>query len=284
MSVYQKVQDPIAFSISQAKAIASLMGCNEAQGQAVALTCLCENLTPIDFVRRYHLIQGKPTMRADAALAEFRMNFGGEYEIVERSPERAAIKLTRGTADFLAEYTWAEAQQSRWPWVDWKDHSKGLKDNWGTPTDQRNMLWVRLVSDSLRAFCPELMAGVYTPEEMHDVIEGELVSSHSTPVSASGFVQEVAEASPPVAVEAEGEAIDASFTVVDEVTSEPEDSHLAATVRSLFIEAFGDKSQEAMDATLQKREAKCLRNLSDDALAELRDKLTAKVAASNSGN
>lgn len=164
--------DPIEFCSKFAAAAARMCGAKtEIDGQGINLVCLMEGINYIEFGRRYHMIQGRPSMRSDAMLAEFRTNHGGDFEIVERSAERAAIKFIdkKGRA-YPMEFTWAEAQASRWPWNDWQDHDKGLKDSWATPTDRKSMLFARLVSDSLRSICPELVAGIYTPEEMQDAL------------------------------------------------------------------------------------------------------------------
>lgn len=174
MTVYQRVDNPIAFATDMAKTFAAMTGVPLEQGAAVALTCLCEGLTPVDYRRRYHTIDGKPTMRADAMLAEFRLNHGGDYEIVERSADRAAINLIdKKNRSYPFSFTWEECLQSRWPWRKGKGPGDNpiadIKDNYSTPIDRRNMLWARLVSDSIRAVCPELSAGVYTPEETEDM-------------------------------------------------------------------------------------------------------------------
>lgn len=173
LAVYQRVDNPIAFATSMAKTFAAMTGVPLEQGEAVALTCLCEGLTPVDYRRRYHTIDGKPTMRADAMLAEFRMNHGGDYEIVERSANRAAINLIdHKQRSYPFEFTWEDCLKSRWPWKSGKgpgaNPETDIKTNYSTPVDRRNMLWARLVSDAIRAVCPELVAGVYTPEEMED--------------------------------------------------------------------------------------------------------------------
>ncbi|MGB1833429.1 MAG: hypothetical protein ACPHP9_07050, partial [bacterium] len=31
----------------------------------LALTCMCEGITPLEFSRTYHIISGRPAMRAD---------------------------------------------------------------------------------------------------------------------------------------------------------------------------------------------------------------------------
>jgi hypothetical protein len=109
LAVYQRVDNPIAFANEMAKTFAATTGVPLEQGAAVALTCLCEGLTPVDYRRRYHTIDGKPTMRADAMLAEFRMNHGGDYEIVERSATRAAIVLIdQKQRSYPFEFTWED--------------------------------------------------------------------------------------------------------------------------------------------------------------------------------
>jgi hypothetical protein len=165
--------NPIDFCKTFAVAAARMCGAKSDQdGMAIALVCLQEGINFVEFGRRYHMIMGRPSMRSDAMLAEFRLNYGGDYEIKSRTPDLAAITFTdkRGRI-YDCEFSWADAQESRWPWNDWEDHSKGLKDAWATPTDRKSMLFARLVSDSLRAICPELVSGIYTPEEMSDALE-----------------------------------------------------------------------------------------------------------------
>src|SRR5574343_201221 len=79
-----------------AKAVASVIpNTSEAQGEAIALTCMVDGIHPIDFARRYHWIPGKgPSMRSDAMTAEFKLNHGGDYECLEKTARRAAIKFT----------------------------------------------------------------------------------------------------------------------------------------------------------------------------------------------
>lgn len=213
LTVYQKVDNPIAFCDSMAKPIAATVGCNPDQGTAIALTCLCEGLTPLEFVRRYHWIPGKgPSMRADSMLSEFRLNKGGKYKVVEKSSRRAAIEFTDVDGNFYAcDLTLRRALLSRWPWAKIDKAAKTIgwlaanikvgelyaanvgedeifrtmqphfKDNWGTEFDWANMLLARLISESLRYIQPELVAGVYTPEEMEDVeIEGTVIATNKT--------------------------------------------------------------------------------------------------------
>jgi hypothetical protein len=51
---------------------------------------MVRGMPPLTLAEKYHLIQGKLSMRADAMLAEFNAR-GGKHKIKERSPERVAI-------------------------------------------------------------------------------------------------------------------------------------------------------------------------------------------------
>ena len=217
LAVYEKVDNPVTFASEMAETTAALVGCSLSQGKAVALTCLVEGITPLEFKRTYHLIQGSPTMRADAMLAKFR-KAGGKFTIVERSKDKAAIELTSAEGDsYKNEFTREEALASRWPWKDWKAPDRQLKDNWATDTDFKAMLWARLVSDSIRAFAPEIVAGIYTPEEMQDadVIASSVQSNEPKRPTAAEAMAMAAGASgedPP----ANGEqVVDAEFEAVD---------------------------------------------------------------------
>ena len=197
LQVYSRIDNPLSFSQEMGKTFAALTGCSLDQGPAVALTCMCEGLTPLNFVRKYHMIQGKPTMRADAMRAEFRMNHGGDFEIIELSPDAVAIRVIDArerSRDF--RITWQEAQQELWPWKsgkgpgakDAKDREPviaNLKDNWSTPRGRQNMMLARITSEAMRAMCPELVAGVYTPEELSDAIDADYTVVSSAPAIAA---------------------------------------------------------------------------------------------------
>lgn len=276
LQAYQKVENPLDFTRGMAKACASVVNCTLEMGEAVALVCLCEGIHPVDFIRKYHLVNGKPTMRADAMLAEFRMNHGGDYEIISRTPERAAIKIidNKGRPYELA-LTKQEALDSRWPWKDWKKKDEGLKDNWATDLDMKNMLWARLVSDSLRAICPELVAGVYTPEEMADVVEGQVVSTRvvdERPTAAEIMAKQSANGDEAI----EGEIVEEGSSDTNEDTT---NDHLIELIRTLFNEMAGEDAPSEIDKALKKRKVNSFRSLTREQLVEMRDKLTAAVEA-----
>lgn len=174
LSVYQKMTDPLAFIEKMGMAIArsGMFGCKNAEsGQVLAMTCLSERKSPTEIARRYHIIDGKLSMKAGAMLADFKMR-GNKYKVIERSPNRAAIEMTNEFQTQVFELTWDEAKLE--PFVYGK--AKQIKDNYATPRIRMQMLWARVVSDGVEVMAPEISYGVYTPEEISDYPELSNVS------------------------------------------------------------------------------------------------------------
>lgn len=139
-----------------------MFGCSQqGQGAILVLTCKMANLTPLDYIRTFHLIEGKPAMRADAMLAKFAER-GGKYKINEFSAKRAAAVFTKGDNTLDLELTMEQALAAEWP----KDNKGGIKKNWRCTPDA--MLWARLVSKAVRILDPGVNSGTYTPEEVQD--------------------------------------------------------------------------------------------------------------------
>ena len=132
-----------------------------AKGFVIATACHQEKMSLMGFQRTYHIIDNSPSMKADAMLARF-LELGGKYTIVEKSATRAAISLEIDGRKLEDSFTWEEAKQERYVYN--KD-GKTLKDNWSTPRRVKQMLWARLVSDTVRTIEPRVNNGVYTPDE-----------------------------------------------------------------------------------------------------------------------
>ncbi len=294
LAVYDKVTDVGSFAEKVGKSYAKMCKLDADYGAAIVLTCMQENLTPLDFARNYHMIEGKPTRRADSMLADFRSKLGGKHTIVERSSERAAIKLEHDGDSFEAEFTWQEAQESRWPWgkSDPKTGERNLKDNWSTPTDRKNMLWARLVSDSLRAFRPELITGLYTPEEIIDARAIE--ETGPPPVSAAEALQQARSSQPSAAGATEGRPVDVApspatdlpvdvpFTVEAQQSAPseqqakvewtPDQKRICALFEEIAIPL------EDQQAILAKRGVNKVPDLNPDEAAALRERLETRLA------
>lgn len=126
--------------------------------QAITLMALCrsEGLDPIQACRRYHIINNRPAMRADAMQADFQAR-GGKISWIHRDAEKCEAEFSHpsgGTIKILWNLEMARAANLL------------NNDNWRKYP--RQMLHARVVSEGVRAVLPEVVCGVYTPEEVSD--------------------------------------------------------------------------------------------------------------------
>jgi hypothetical protein len=135
---------------------------NDSQGMIIAATCHQEGISYLSFKRTFHLVDGTPSMRADAMAAEFRKR-GGKYKVEERTKLRAAATFEFEGQVVPFEFTMKQAEEAGL--TKCKD---GIKTNWKNFPE--NMLWARMISNAVRVLCPEVCAGLYTPEEVSDFV------------------------------------------------------------------------------------------------------------------
>ena len=155
-------------TVGKAMAQSGMFGVsNDASGMVVAMTCYQEKISLMDFKRTYHIVENTPSMRADAMLAKF-CEIGGEYKIISKTPDKAEMSMKLNDREYTDCFTWEEAKEEPFPY---KKDGKTLKKNWATPRAKKQMLWARLVSDMIRTIAPQVVAGVYTPEETEDFAE-----------------------------------------------------------------------------------------------------------------
>jgi hypothetical protein len=145
-------------SMAMALCKSGLFGLKD-QSQALALMALCEaeGLHPAHAVRDYHIVQGRPAMKADAMLARFQ-NAGGSVNWTHYSDDRVTGVFSHAQGGSIT-VTWTIEQAKK----------IGLtgKDNWRNYP--RNMLRARCISEGVRAIYPGIAVGVYTPEEIRDM-------------------------------------------------------------------------------------------------------------------
>jgi len=148
----------------------------EADGFVIAATCHQQGMSLLEFRETYHIIHGTPSMRTDTMLARL-VDHGGEYEILSRTPDRAAIRAACGKASGEFELTWEQAQLEPFVYAGKEGdvvaalasgQRPPLKDKYATPRSRMQMIWARVVSDAVRAVCPQACKGTYTPEEVSD--------------------------------------------------------------------------------------------------------------------
>jgi hypothetical protein len=135
---------------------------NAGAGMVVVATCQSQGISLMEFARMYHIIDGKPSMRADAMLAEFRKR-GGRYRMVSNTVDKAAAAFEFEGVKIEFAVTMDDAKRTG---DAFKSDGKTLKHNYAHRAD--DMLWARMVSKAVRRLCPEIVYGLYSPEETGD--------------------------------------------------------------------------------------------------------------------
>lgn len=198
-------RSPVVYSLDDmsimARAIATsgMFGVkNESEALSLMLLCQAEGLHPALAVRRYHIIQGKPSMRADALQGEFEQS--GLILWHERNDQECAATFFRNKAmvniaamdrardryhllnrglpvshlasigEITIVRTLEDAMEKKVA-MSWKDGRWNVKDNW--KQSPRQMLHARTLSEGVRAINPGIIAGIYVEDEGFDIPQDE---------------------------------------------------------------------------------------------------------------
>lgn len=141
-----------------------------AQALAIIQTGKELGIGPMHALRSIHIIQGKPTLSAELQLAMFKAK-GGRAVWKESTETKATLWLKHPNGDEHEEtFTIEDARRANLLGKDgWKMYAKA-------------MLRARTSSAGLRAVAPDIVAGIYDPEELGaDLNErGEVVLPPST--------------------------------------------------------------------------------------------------------
>jgi hypothetical protein len=127
------------------------------QATALMLIAQAEGYHPALAARDYHIIQGRPTLKAETMMARFQQQ-GGRVEWKTLTDEEVTATFSHPSGG-SATITWTFEQARK----------AGLtgKDNW--KNYPRAMLRARVVSEGIRTVFPGVVLGVYTPEEVQDI-------------------------------------------------------------------------------------------------------------------
>ncbi len=150
-----------------------LFGLDEAQCFTLMLLAQSEGIHPIKAVQRYHVIQGRPAMRADAMLADFQ-KLGGTVEWLTESDDREKCE-----AVFRHGKHAPDGKTIRFGMSDAKAAGLANKDIWKAYPS--SMLRARVVSIGIRMIMPGIVAGLYTEEEAGSFIEPIEVQGREVP-------------------------------------------------------------------------------------------------------
>lgn len=164
ISLFSGISNPIeaCSQLGEAFASSGLFGCSKPQqGTVLAMQCLATGMSPFELTQTYHIIDGKLSMKSDAMLGRF-LAAGGKVVWLHRTSEKVTASWAYRDNDLEMSITLQELIANG------VALAKGdtLKDNYRK--FPRQMLTARLISEAVRLLAPEIVSGVYTPEEISD--------------------------------------------------------------------------------------------------------------------
>lgn len=155
-------QDIVVYSMGDMEKLAIVVAKSKLFGiktpeEALSLMAIAqaEGLHPAIAARDYHIIQGKPTLKADAMLARFQ-SAGGKVEWHSYTDECCDATLSH-PAGGTVRVMW-----------DMDRVKKAQITNPLYAKYPRNMLRSRVISEGIKTVYPGVSVGVYTPEEVAD--------------------------------------------------------------------------------------------------------------------
>lgn len=129
-----------------------------AQAFTLMMLCHAEGIHPIQAMRRYHIFNGRPSMRTDAIQGEMQARGWMIRPLV--------VTATEASASFAHSAKMPEPLTISVT-IDQFKHL-AAKDNWRNHPD--DMLWARLVGKACRRLDPGIIAGIYSEDEVQDVV------------------------------------------------------------------------------------------------------------------
>jgi len=127
------------------------------QATALMLIAQAEGYHPALAARDYHIIQGRPTLKAETMMARFQQQGGKvSWDVLTNEEVTATFSHPMGGT---ATITWNMEMARSAKLAD--------KDNW--KSYPRAMMRARVVSEGIRTVFPGVVLGVYTPEEAQDI-------------------------------------------------------------------------------------------------------------------
>ena len=124
---------------------------------ALMAVAQAEGLHPATAARDFHIIQGRPALKADAMLARFQ-NAGGKVEWKEYTDDKVTGVFSHPNGGNLA-VTWTIEQATKIGLV---------KPGSGWQKFPRAMLRSRCISEGIRSVFPGSVTGFYSPDEVEN--------------------------------------------------------------------------------------------------------------------
>jgi hypothetical protein len=160
------------WKMAQSVAASNLFGMKDPnQAMALMLVAQAEGMHPALAARDYHVINGRPALKADAMLARFQAA-GGKVEWKKYTDAAVSAVMSHPSGGSVEiEWTIDMAQRA------------GLTKNPTWRNYPRQMLRARVISEGIRTVFPGVAVGTYTPEEVGDMPPPRDVTPQASPPS-----------------------------------------------------------------------------------------------------
>lgn len=152
IEIYNRMADPLSAieKLGNWFAKSGMFGCDKTeQGQVLAMECLATNKPPSVIARTYHIMDGKLSKKALAALAEFN-GIGGKHRWIKTGDDgkEAELELTLDGNTITSRFTIDDAKRM------------GLvRDRGNWIKSPGNMLRARCASNGVAMLAPGIFAG-----------------------------------------------------------------------------------------------------------------------------
>lgn len=205
------------------------------QALALMLVAQSEGVHPARAMQEYHVIQGRPALKADAMMARYQAA-GGKVQWGAYTDTKVEGTFSHPSGGSITiEWTMERAKTA------------GLtgKDNW--KNYPRQMLRSRCISEGIRATHPGIAIGTYTAEEVQD-----MASDAPTPETVTQAVQN------PSQVLATALTEDEIKEHLDAINRSPDVTVLASAFAAAWTHGKGardGKAQETFKAAYDQKKA-----------------------------
>ena len=150
------------------------------QALALMLIAQAEGVHPARAMQEYHVIQGRPALKADAMLARFQ-SAGGKVEWREYTDQKV-----------VGTFSHAQGGSITIEWTLERARAAELTDKKNWKMYPRQMLRSRVISEGVRTVYPGVSTGTYTAEEVADMELHDVTSDK--PVTIEQAVEQAASA------------------------------------------------------------------------------------------
>lgn len=234
---------------------------NIEQAATLMFIAQAEGRHPASAAKEYHIIKGRPALKADAMLARYQ-HAGGKVQWIERTDTKVSAKFIHPqSGEVPIEWTFDYAKRA------------GLVngDNWRKYP--RQMLSARVISEGVRASFPSVVCGIYTPEEVEAFDE---LPKETPKISKPKFAEKPAEAT---LVEPPKQLVETPTPVAETPTTvEEPKSDIGVPIRDQLwsmLEEFSYTEADVFKFLLSKMTPAQLNNASR--IADLPDKVVERL-------